>query len=755
MATSNVKNAMGVLQQFSKQPVSTYVRNLINVNTSTGAAEGQINRAQQLMTALSSVGDNLLAYGVGQEERKRTIADRANNLVNAATEEDWNKRSAIEILNQDSMSSQLIDNPYAIAIIEQGRGKYQNSKMNLAYQDVVNEQGRAKTVGEEIKRYEQFSHDWYKEHVGESYNDVSFNKGFYKDYNEDLNNQATSTALSISNDLKVQRDGMMQADIGGAVESVQKGKLTATDTVPHMSQLFSSATVAAMTLPDKIKLAKGYLESLAKIGVDDSFLEEAKKIQIATLPDGQALLLGNVIDVHDYSESNMVAIRQNKMLDYTDWEMKLLKCNSQADIEKVVSQMDEDAQQYMHLAIENRKVAIVKEEEAARKRRLLSNIKQKSSQLGSNTFMNVCEKVLNGQRIAKTLGEIMINDVDSSGNIIKRALTKSEAAEGLYAYIANLRQDPNLSDDEKTSRVTRLLANPVINSVSGDIQSMFEDDLASLDPNDSPDSPTMSGARMLVNMINNDPANAQRALSADLFKEAYALKNLTDLKGDFNKAAIAYATCRPKLRDPEARKVIDEQVNTALDTSIVLPIAGEGRGTESVTLNDNSSIVGLAKTALTYFIAAGYSPEEAQSKLQQDISEFYCILPDEGMAVVPKALFGGINVKDKVGVAEQYKQDKINEYADAHMVSPTSITWQWNEQDNKYQMVDLNIPSVVASYGISEFGDEVTYWAAEAQEEYDAENAEKEERQEQAQESYELAKNFTDDYIENSGTIMD
>ena len=146
---SITQNAVGTQRQFTRQPVATYQKSLRNLVDSQGIVKS--GAGDRLYNAVTGLGSNIMKYASSEEDRARARTVEAEPLINAATEDDWKKLSAIELLNKYGQF-QLADNPYAVAAIEQARGKYMSEKFSQQYQ-ITMAQDPVKEQDKERERY--------------------------------------------------------------------------------------------------------------------------------------------------------------------------------------------------------------------------------------------------------------------------------------------------------------------------------------------------------------------------------------------------------------------------------------------------------------------------------------------------------------------------------------------------------------------------------------------------------------------------
>lgn len=710
MPTNEIENRVGTQRQFTKQPGSTYQRNLRGVQDSTQfTAQGIGYRGRFLANALADFGNQILNYGVASEERKRTIAQRAVAIANGATKEDWETRSTMGLLADAGLGGQLTNNPYAVALIEEGRGKFSNSQMNLAYQDIIDKEGRRQTVGEEVQRYQKFATDWYKEHVGESYNDVGFQRGYYAKFPEDVNNQALSTSVEVSERLAAIRDGTIQSDIG---EVMTKAKdMDATQFATAIQDIMNRAEVSSAKYTKRQSYMQGAIESAVQMGIDPEKLDALKNVVIATLPEGQAIKAGDVFDWNQYSTANNVNIKQHMNLDYSDRAIEMNRCKTIEELDDWWDALSPEWQDIMHDTYEARRITLDKEIRTKQEQARQAATKSHFTDMGVNMATQELMKVFNGQVTASSWSDVKYQTVDAYDNPVIQGVKKEEGMVAFRQVCQMIDSDPTMTDEEKTEGIMRLMASSLGSSVSGDYKGMMEDALATIAPDESPDSPAYRTIDRMTKMYRSNPANARRALGSTLAAEASTLNLLSDFFGGPDKAIYRYASCRDRLADSDFKAACEKTVKDSISGDAVELSVLDG-GTMSLAYTDDPTIRQIVDKAGLYLIASNVPVEKARETIVNELRDKYCVLPDGDYTVVPKALFGKIVVDEPYAVGQQYLTAHIADLMHGETSDANRFDWDWDESTSQLVLWDYQQGRIIESYYPDDFARTVTEWAA-------------------------------------------
>ena len=178
--------AVGTAAQFMPQPDSDYQARLQGVQ----GVRGQAPKDTQEGMMADSLGGALSAYLDFSEKQDRRfeaqMAEAAENMVNAATREDVERLTSVEIAQKYGYGT-LVDNPYFEAMVSKMRGVRLMSTADAEYNQLYGD-NQAESMEAEQQRYEEFmaqKRDDYLQH-SPSMNFTAFDDGFYSKKSESI-----------------------------------------------------------------------------------------------------------------------------------------------------------------------------------------------------------------------------------------------------------------------------------------------------------------------------------------------------------------------------------------------------------------------------------------------------------------------------------------------------------------------------------------------------------------------------------------
>lgn len=178
--------AVGTAAQFMPQPDSDYQARLQGVQ----GVRGQAPKDTQEGMIADSLGGALSAYldfNEKQDKRFETqMAEAAENMVNAATREDVERLTSVEIAQKYGYGT-LVDNPYFEAMVSKMRGVRLMSTADAEYNQLYGD-NQAESMEAEQQRYEEFMNQKRDDYLqsSPSMNFTAFDAGFYSKKSESL-----------------------------------------------------------------------------------------------------------------------------------------------------------------------------------------------------------------------------------------------------------------------------------------------------------------------------------------------------------------------------------------------------------------------------------------------------------------------------------------------------------------------------------------------------------------------------------------
>lgn len=156
MPITNTSNAIGTARQFTPQPQGTYQKNLINPQFGNAIGISQTSRGQQLADSLGVLASAIDQYANDHEKRQKEIAEKVVPMIYG--KEDHETRLTMDGITMLTKAGygDLIDNPYAKAVLDRRKGQEIGAEIHAKYQAYTSQEKLKGTLAEEIKSYDQF-----------------------------------------------------------------------------------------------------------------------------------------------------------------------------------------------------------------------------------------------------------------------------------------------------------------------------------------------------------------------------------------------------------------------------------------------------------------------------------------------------------------------------------------------------------------------------------------------------------------------
>ena len=368
---SITQNAVGAQRQFTRQPVATYQKSLRNLVDSQGIVKS--GAGDRLYNAVTGLGSNIMKYAFSEEDRARAKTVEVEPLINAATEEDWKKLSAIELLNKYG-KYQLADNPYAVAAIEQARGKYMSEKFSQQYQ-LTMAQDPVKDPEKERQRYQSEKQKFLEDNKNESYDVEQFYKGFWASNPQDLLDITNQKVAEKSKSLETMSRATMQADMATYVR--ENGDKNDDEFVSGIQEKINNSMLMSLQLSDRKTFMEGLLEESAKMNGSPDRIKKCGDIIITNNDDGtKPVRVKDVIDLNTYIRmaGDTALARPNEWVN-KQYET-MLRCQSVAKLDEYWKGLSKEAQDLLNPKYSQRRMSLVTQEEADKRAKIKENKKQ-------------------------------------------------------------------------------------------------------------------------------------------------------------------------------------------------------------------------------------------------------------------------------------------------------------------------------------------------------------------------------------------
>ena len=679
-----VQSAVGTQRQFTKQPVATYQKSLRNLNASQGIVN--TGAGERLYRSLTGLGDAAMKYAIGEEDRTRARVVEVEPLINAATEEDWKKLSAIELLNKYG-KFQLADNPYAVAAIEQARGKYMSEKFTQQY-NITMAQDPVKEPEEERKRYDEEKRKFLEDNVNESYDVEQFYKGFWASNPQDLLNVTNQKIAEKSKSLMTMGKASFQAEASTYVR--ENADKSPEEFIGGIQKLINSSVLMSLQLDERKAAMEAILGEIAtEVGSPD-LIRKCAGIAITNTDNGDAKeTVGKYVDLNPYikmAEDTAKARPNQYMLKQQE---TLARFTRVSELDNWWKNLTPSEQHMFKADYGKYRVSLIADEEAAKKQMVRQN-QQRLTQDASNQ-----------------LGDIAL------------ARRIAGHADGTYcsadqAYAAASKALKNMQPGD-TKTFAQILLWSFNTKMQKEYTGYFKQGILGMSPDEMSDTSNPRSVTNGLALWNYNPAVFAATFGKDLASDMQTIQALIDFKGSETAGFELFCQGRDNMaRNAEVKEAAETFSKEAMS---------EGDAVELTNADDPSSTVNISisadsfaqvnASALKYMRASVPDEDAAKYILQSSLKKNYVAYDDRPM---PQVVFAkktdatnGIDVSDDTyGAATQFMDYRVEatnaEYAGM------KATWWWGV-DNKIHFGD---PSYGLDehngYTLDEFYDMVNQW---------------------------------------------
>lgn len=702
---SITQNAVGTQRQFTKQPVATYQKSLRNLVASQGIANtGAGNR---LYDALTGLGNAAMKFASGEEDRKRAKTVEVEPLINAATEDDWKKLSAIELLNKYG-KFQLADNPYAVAAIEQARGKYMSEKFTQQYQITMAEDP-IQDPEKERQRYQEEKRKFLEDNKNESYDVEQFYTGFWQSNPQDLLNITNQKVAEKSKNLDIMRRATFEADSSTYVRE-NKGK-SPEEFTKGLQELLNNSVLMSLSLPDRKKGMENVLEEIAKFDGSPDLIRKCADVVITNNDDGtKPVRVKDVIDLNTYIRmaGDTALARPNE---WTNQQYeKMLRCNSVSELDEYWKGLSPEAQEMMNPKYGSFRASLVREEEAEKKARIRENQQYHKQAINDQEADNALTRYLGGH------GDGTYCTPEKAYGAAVRRLTGMQSGD-TKTFAKVLMWSPN-------SRMRSEYKDYFLNSV------------LSSTPEDMADTSNTKSVASAISLYEYNPALFNATFGKELGTYIQTIRALGDLNGDQQAGFKLFCEGRDNMaRSDELKKAAEDFADTAMSSGSQVELVNaddpdNAASNQTVDINSDS-FSNVNSKALVYLRACTQNEDAAKQLLQSMLNKNYVSynnnpFPDAVFNAQKTDVTNGIDASTstgRYGAATEVMNYKIQE-ADAENPGMHS-TWWWGV-DDKVHFGDPNWGFEEGNgYTLDEFYDLVNQWHydRQAEEEEEAEDS--------------------------------
>lgn len=645
--------AVGTAAQFMPQPDSDYQARLQGVQ----GVRGQAPKDTQEGMMADSLGGALSAYLDFSEKQDRRfeaqMAEAAENMVNAATREDVERLTSVEIAQKYGYGT-LVDNPYFEAMVSKMRGVRLMSTADAEYNQLYGD-NQAESMEAEQQRYEEFmaqKRDDYLQH-SPSMNFTAFDDGFYSKKSEsiarlmsnrserDVADRLTEVVATTDTQLN---DLLYNAPAIGKTGVIEQGKT-----------LFNHYRLSNASPEARYKLASNFIIGLANTGLYsfEDLTEIADSIMVDTRLDGTEVPLSSIVGIQDMADMvneyhknhvtkegvDIIKKHENDP-DMSTYDNLIIKERSSGNPEQVRHSGFLEA---LRPQVEQ----AIRKKQAERKERMRMMNKRGVAQAKSEAHRRIIREnfsLIGKSNATDAFGNREGVMYDSEGNKI----SDDEIFAEWQAYYQEIQSDQSMSNEDRLDKLAQLASYKGVSSFVSDFQKRLLNNMRQLNL-DSLNNGVVEGTYLnMYNMYQVNPTQFAHAYGNDM---AQAMRQVRRLALNSGEQYATNALARGLWHWVQVERLPDEQKQQASnqfsswesamrrDYGSLPTIAGitnlaDGTIT-SITADDlyNSATY---DELTTWNIMSGMSPADAAAEAGNDIRDNWML---KWNGLLPKTLF--------------------------------------------------------------------------------------------------------------------
>ena len=684
---SITQNAVGTQRQFTRQPVATYQKSLRNLVASQGIANS--GAGQRLYDAVTGLGDAAIKFASSEEDRKRARTVEVEQLINAATEDEWKKLSAIELLNKYG-KFQLADNPYAVAAIEQARGKYMSEKFNQQYQ-ITMANDPLKESDKERERYENEKRKFLEENKNESYDVEQFYKGFWESNPKDLLDITNQKVAEKSKSLDTIRRATLQAD--GTTYIAENADKSPEEYAKGLQELSNKSVLMSYQLDVRKSYFEGILEETAKETGSPDKIRACGDIVITNNEDGtKPIHVKDVIDMNTYIRM----AEDTAMAKPNEWMNKqyeaMANCDTVEQLDKWWNALPKEAQHMLRPKYGQQRVALVKEVKIKKEQMLREN----RQNLKAND---------KAQRAKVSLIRYLNHKADNTD------CTADEAYGAAMSYLAGVKPGD-------TNTFARIMFWSPNSRMRSEYKGYFENSILGSSASEMADAEDMKSVTTALGLFKNNPALFTATFGKPLADNLQTIQALIDFQGSEAEGFKMFCEGRDAMAsNSEVAQAAEDFSKDAMSNGYTVSLKNaDSDKHEMVDVSiSKDSFAKVNATALEYIRACSGSEAAANHILSSVLANNYVAYDGNPM---PKLVFArktedteGIDASSDDGVlgaATEYMNARVEETNAAYV--GMNATWWWGV-DNKIHFGDpVYGLDEHDGYTVYEFYDLVNQW---------------------------------------------
>lgn len=705
---NQVSNAVGTERQFTKAPERSYSKQLISPKMSKGINYEDTGSAR-LARILNEWADDI--PNIMKRREQRIEADESFKGYEVATHPDNIGKEGLtaQAMFANAGMPELLDSPYAMAVVEKYRGENAIRDIrNRYFEEVVLKEGRCPTRKEEMDRWLNFAnekrHEYgvedipYSEH-SKSYNRF-FNIGFYKDIQDYTQHEIAAQSKEAAENRAAIMAGTTQAKF----DSITSADYVATHTPEEIAASFTELThnsiQGGMSITEYLPLLKGGVENLVANGFPPDKLAVLGEAECYINPDTTPIHIKDILPMSTYHESavQMGLLRREKeqLEAYNSLKDSKTLDDFDSNTEKLKKEKPEIyslfAKKGMLSSLRDKKEEDIKWEQRRAMRSggdspIGQALSDTQDQILINKGLNWWSDYLNH---SIEVDGIPIDSFFQTNNI--KPAQRIMIGNAILAKIMNqAAQDGDVKG--ASIKIARLMNASEMEAFKKSYQSTVSGILTHLDTKDiasmQNDDPVLRTIQLACNMVNANPADAMEALGEKNYNRIERIviladtnEKLWDKKGDGLRQALQLErNVSTVLADPDSRAAVENKYNTAasqLDATAVDCTSMGGGYDDGVYYQYDPYLNKRISTVATAFIASGMNPDDALYAAKTRVAgEVYRY---DGVTI-PKAAILGIEADNKQDACITFINNEIAEMGEG-------TVWKYDYSTNSFTFLN-------------------------------------------------------------------
>lgn len=646
--------AVGTAAQFMPQPDSDYQARLQGVQ----GVRGQAPKDTQEGMIADSLGGALSAYldfNEKQDKRFETqMAEAAENMVNAATREDVERLTSVEIAQKYGYGT-LVDNPYFEAMVSKMRGVRLMSTADAEYNQLYGD-NQAESMEAEQQRYEEFMNQKRDDYLqrSPSMNFTAFDAGFYSKKSESLARLMSNRSERDVADKLTEVVATTSAQINTLIYDAAKYDVAGIKT--QLQSLVNPYRLSNAQPAARYKLVEDAMIGLADTGLfsAEQLQDIADSVMVDTRLDGTEVPISSLVGMQTISDLANDAHKNHvtgKALDV----VRTYKTHHNMDSYWAAIRKKYDSGDPKQIAearfMEGIAPMVQTEQNKYRTQQqklLKAKADKRKAQIKQQDYDQLC---LENFKLAEDGNHDATDVFGNTEGLIYDNEGKQVPTEVVLAAwqrrFQQVQNDTNLTEEERLDKLANLSTHKSVSSFIGTYRerllgTMMQQDVGQLRQG------LVEGTYMnLFNMYRANPSAFNRAYGADLTHamQRISYRAMNSGQADSNSVALGFADWVEYMKMPEdVRNTVSASYTSGLsaymkehgDAPSITNIRSLDEGRPAEITAEQLYTSDVYAENVRWYLALGMSFDDAAKRAGQDFSEHWMV---KGNGLLPKTLF--------------------------------------------------------------------------------------------------------------------